>query len=175
MKKRVFNTVYLIIVTILIGLMLEIVYLLLRIPYGSRVEKEVAVSLQATGYTCGAASLKMVLSAFNIEVEEDEIAFLAGTEPKMGTTMAGLQKAAEALGLEMVGMKLSPLLLKLVNKPLIAYLGRHNVVVLGIVGNNIHIADPARGEVWFTMEDFMKLWQGYALVPNKRREVGRRN
>lgn len=164
--RMIIKQILVIITAITFGIALSIIYLYIRLPIGnSRLPDEVASVLQSKGYTCGPASLVMVLRSFGIKATEEEIAKLAGTTAEKGTSMYGLKRAAESLGLEMMGMKLSMQMLKIVNKPLIAYLGTHNVVVYGIENDMVHIANPARGEIWLKTTELAKLWQGYALVP----------
>ena len=167
--KKIIKEILLVVVSIALGFSIATLNWYLRLPTGAeRLNENVEIVLQSKGYTCGPASLVMVLEAYGIEASEEEIASLAGTIPGKGTAMYGLKKAAEALGLEMVGVRLSMHTLKIVNKPLIAYLGHHNVVVLKIEDDKIQIIDPAFGKTWMESSKFKNRWQGYALVPVKR-------
>ncbi len=53
---------------------------------------------QSTEYTCGPSALQAVLRHWGRDVDEDEIAELAGTTPEVGTFPEDLVRSAKALG-----------------------------------------------------------------------------
>ena len=47
---------------------------------------------QSTPWSCGAAAVQMVLAYYGKDVREDKLRSLAGTTPKCGTTITGMQR-----------------------------------------------------------------------------------
>lgn len=64
------------------------------------------IVMASTSYTCGPAALATVLNGMGMDATEDEIITLAGTEDG-GTSMYGLEIAAQAEGLIAKGVNLS--------------------------------------------------------------------
>lgn len=67
---------------------------------GGEVAVRVPEAQQTTTYSCGPAALRGALSAFGIGAEEDELAATAGTTAAGGTSVQGLQQAAEEAGVD---------------------------------------------------------------------------
>lgn len=122
------------------------------------------IVMQTTNYTCGPAALATVLNNMGINVTEQELATLAGTDEN-GTTMYGLVQAAKAKGLNAVGMKLSVNELKKNNIVFLTIDGTtHYSVVREVTNESVYLADPSLGNIEMTREKFSEAYSGNALV-----------
>ncbi len=120
--------------------------------------------MQTTTYNCGPATLATVLNNLGINVTEQELATLAGTDEN-GTTMYGLVQAAKAKGLNAVGMKISVNELKKNNIVFITVNGGpHYSVVREVTADKVLLADPSLGNIEMTKEKFAEVYSGNALV-----------
>jgi len=120
--------------------------------------------MQSTSYDCGAAALATVLNNLGINITEQEIAILAGTD-ESGTTMYGLVQAAQAKGVKATGMKLSVAKLKK-NDIVFLNIGRitYYSVVNEVTVNIVKLADPSLGSIVISKRVFNKIYSGNALV-----------
>ncbi|MDN5216641.1 cysteine peptidase family C39 domain-containing protein [Fulvivirgaceae bacterium BMA12] len=109
---------------------------------------------------CGPACLKMISRFYG---QDYSYTFLK----KMcrmgegGTTLSGLQTAADAIGLQAFSTRLTMEILERERPvPLMAHWhGRHYVVVYNIKGGRIFVADPAKEtNVVYTKSEFEKGW-----------------
>lgn len=126
---------------------------------------------------CGPASLKMVLAYYGVEKTEEELALLAGTDPDLGTSAEGIQKAAEILGFtveiknnstfEDIQAWLDKKVLVIVNwftrgrmdYPESDVPDGHLSVVVGLDDEYIYLQDPEIGKLrQIARDDFMKVW-----------------
>ncbi|MBN1696202.1 MAG: peptidase domain-containing ABC transporter [Spirochaetales bacterium] len=117
---------------------------------------------------CGAACLATVARQYGLKKPISRIREVAGTD-RMGTNALGLVKAAKTLGFIAKGVKGSldqidgniPL-------PAIAHVVQENlfhyVVIHRITKKNILVADPGKGLVRYTPEDFGKVWSGVLIL-----------
>ncbi len=123
---------------------------------------------------CGAACLATISKQYGLKLSIAKIREIAGTD-KQGTNAYGLIKAAEKLGFTAKGVKGNqeaffgefPL-------PCIAHVVvdgslLHYVVIHKITKKEVTIADPAKGIVKKTPEEFFKEWTGVLIfmVPDK--------
>jgi ATP-binding cassette subfamily B protein len=119
---------------------------------------------------CGCACLATISKQYGLKIPISKIREVAGTD-KQGTSAYGIIKAAEQLGFTAKGVK--------VNKPddifsefplpAIAHVvidGKllHYVVIHKITKKEIIIADPAKGIVNYTPEEFFKIWTGILIL-----------
>ncbi|MBZ4656813.1 MAG: lagD [Thermoanaerobacter sp.] len=119
---------------------------------------------------CGAACLATISKQYGLKIPISKIREAAGTD-KQGTSAYGLIKAAEKLGFTAKGVRANkpedifnefPL-------PAIAHViidGRllHYVVIHKITKKELVIADPAKGIVRYTPEEFFKIWTGVLIL-----------
>lgn len=113
---------------------------------------------------CGAAALAMVCRAFGRKVSMTFIRRSAGTG-QTGTTLRGLVKAAEDVGLEARALKASKE--RLAELPLPAILhweSNHWVVLYAVEGQRIRIADPARGLRRVSPAEVEEKWSGWCAT-----------
>ncbi len=136
--------------------------------------RKIPVHFQSASNTCGPAVLLSICEFYVIKTTEQEIATLAGTTPT-GTSLHGLARATDSLGLKATGMELSLEELMGAKTPLIAHLnGGHLVVVVSVHKGQLTVIDPAKGVKSVAAVDFhrnasshlatRKGWQGYVLL-----------
>jgi predicted double-glycine peptidase len=153
------------------------------------------VVVQNLDYSCGAAALATVLRyGFEETVTEAEIIgfiFVFGTTPdegykkyfkRKGFTLLDLKRAARAKGYQSVGYKGMNLLelLELLYTERVPVLVpikpmdfNHFVVVKGIEGDRILLADPAVGNTTMSLNRFLDVWiDGISFVVKPRALAG---
>ncbi|OEC84585.1 MULTISPECIES: cysteine peptidase family C39 domain-containing protein [Methanobacterium] len=129
------------------------------------------VVMSNTTSNCGPASLATVLQNLSINVSQDMVATIAGTDDN-GTTMYGLAQAAQKQGLIVKGLKLKVNELQAWN---LVYLTLDNVghysIVTRINNTIVYLADSDSGNINMTLTDFTESYiqnktseYGYALV-----------
>lgn len=131
---------------------------------------------------CGAACLATISKQYGLNLSISKIREVAGTD-RQGTNAYGMIKAAEQLGFTAKGVKGNqdafftdfPL-------PAIAHVVvdgslLHYVVVHKITKKKIIIADPGKGIVKYTPEEFFKIWTRVLiiLVPTSKFKKGNEN
>jgi ABC-type bacteriocin/lantibiotic exporter with double-glycine peptidase domain/CRP-like cAMP-binding protein len=119
---------------------------------------------------CGAACTAMVCRAFGHDVSLTSIRYAVGTSTD-GTTLRGLVRGGEEIGLHVRAIKSSPDRIDELPLPAIIHWGgNHWVVAYRLRGEKIGIADPGRGLRNVSREELADKWSGYcALVePTER-------
>ncbi len=130
---------------------------------------------------CGPACLAMVCRHYGLILSISSIRNLAGTD-RQGTTLQGMLEAAQRLGFEAQGVKVtSDQALENIPLPAIAHVvteeGRTHYVVMYKVGKGkIWVADPDKGLRVLSREAFGVLWTKVLLVlqPGPEFQPGRR-
>lgn len=118
---------------------------------------------------CGAACLSTIASQYGLKIPISKIREVAGTD-KQGTNAYGLIQAAEKLGFTAKGVKANQeAFFEEFPLPAIAHVVidqslLHYVVIYKITKKEIIIADPAKGIVKYTPEDFFKIWTGVLIL-----------
>lgn len=109
---------------------------------------------------CGPTCLRMVAKYYGRSISLD---YLRNKSQygKLGVSMLGLADAAESIGLKSVGAKLT--FEQLINDaplPAIIHWQQYHFVVLtpGSTKSKLTIADPAKGLIKLSKEDFLKSW-----------------
>ncbi len=128
---------------------------------------------------CGAACLATVSKQYGLKTSISRIREVAGTD-KMGTNAYGVIKAAEQLGFTAKGVKgdqtafFSEFPLPAIAHVVMDSKLLHYVVIHKITKNQVLIADPGKGLVKYTPEDFFKIWTGVLimLVPSATFQKG---
>jgi ATP-binding cassette, subfamily B, bacterial len=108
---------------------------------------------------CGPTCLKMIAKYYGKTITIEylrEKAFLT----KQGVTLSGIAEAAETIGMHTFSAKVNLNSLKVeVPLPCIAHWRqRHYVIVYGIKGDVIYVADPDFGLLEYSTVDFLKGW-----------------
>ena len=118
---------------------------------------------------CGAACLAIISRQYGFRTSITKIREAAGTD-KMGTNAYGMVKAAEQLGFTVKAVKGNqeaffsefplPAIAHVITEDGIL----HYVVLHKITKKQVIIADPAKGIVKMTPEDFFKMWSGVLIM-----------
>ena len=113
---------------------------------------------------CGAACLAMICRYFGRAVAASHIRMAVGTGAD-GTSLRGLQRGGEHVGLEVRTIKASKDRLSGLPLPAIIHWGgNHWVVLYAVEDDRVWIADPARRLRRVTKEDVSENWTGYAAL-----------
>lgn len=131
---------------------------------------------------CGAACLATISKQYGLKLSISKIREIAGTD-KQGTNAYGVIKAAEQLGFTAKGVKgnrdafFSEFPLPAIAHVVVDGSLLHYVVVHKVTKEKIIIADPAKGIVKYTPDDFFKIWTGVLiiLVPTSKFQKGNEN
>lgn len=131
---------------------------------------------------CGAACLATISKHYGLNISISKIREAAGTDRK-GTNAVGMKKAAESLGFTAKVVKgdqdafftefpLPAIANVIVDESLL-----HYVVIHKISKKQIIVADPGKGIVKYTPEEFFKIWTGVLimLVPTVKFKKGNEN
>ena len=118
---------------------------------------------------CGAACLATISKQYGLNLSISKIREVAGTD-KQGTNAYGVVKAAEQLGFTAKGVKgnreafFSEFPLPAIAHVIIDGKLLHYVVIHKITKKEVIIADPAKGIVKYTPDDFFKIWTGVLIL-----------
>jgi HlyB family type I secretion system ABC transporter len=113
---------------------------------------------------CGAACLAMICRHFGRAVGISHIRQVVRTSTD-GTTLAGITRGAEELGLEARSVRASKSRLDSLPLPAVAHWqGNHWVVVYRVDEKHVRVADPARGLRRIPRAEFLERWSGYTSV-----------
>jgi ATP-binding cassette subfamily B protein len=114
---------------------------------------------------CGAACVAMVCRHFGREVAASHIRMAVGTGVD-GTSLRGLQRGGEHVGLAMRAIKASKERLDELPLPAIIHWGgNHWVVLYALESGRAYIADPARRLRRVGRDEVLEKWSGYAARP----------
>ncbi len=122
------------------------------------------IVMATTDYNCGPAALATILNNMEINVTQDELAVLAGTD-ESGTTMYGLLQAARSKGLIAKCLKLSANKLR-PNNIVFLTINRNNhfSVIKEITNTTVYLADSSLGNINMALKNFTTVYSGNALV-----------
>jgi ABC-type bacteriocin transporter len=118
---------------------------------------------------CGAAALASVAAFYNLIIPVSKIRQLAGTN-KMGTTVLGITKAADKLGLEAKAVEGTTDALNKVPLPSIVHVVTdngldHYIVLYKVTPKYFKVMDPAVGRIeTYTIEKFNETWSGVLIL-----------
>ena len=118
---------------------------------------------QVDATDCGPAALAMLLMHFGRLEPLYRLRDLAGTT-QSGTSLLGLKRAAEYLGLQATGFEAKLSELQQLDLPvLLHWENNHYVVLEKLEAKRARLLDPAVGRVWVPLEEFSRKWTGKAL------------
>src|SRR5712691_7481006 len=116
---------------------------------------------------CGAACLATVARAHGLRIPVTTIRQYAGTD-RRGTNVLGMIEAAQHLGFEAKGVKGKLDALQQIPLPSIAHVMigslHHYVVIHKVTAKHITVADPARGIVKQTRDEFAAIWSSVLIL-----------
>jgi predicted double-glycine peptidase len=140
------------------------------------------VVLQRFDYSCGAGALATLMRFYfgDDVTEEDILRSILGSmtkdevedREKNGLSLLDLKLCAERRGYQAVGVRLKYASLPQLKGPVLIHLEtedyRHFVVLKGVRGDRLYLADPSRGNIRMAAERFAQAWSGVALVLGKQ-------
>jgi len=118
---------------------------------------------------CGAACLATICKQYGVKLSIIKIREIAGTD-KQGTSAYGMFKAAEELGFTAKVVKgdkeglLSEFPLPAVAHVIMNDSLQHYVVIHKKTKKHIIIADPSKGLIKYTYEEFLDIWSGVLIL-----------
>ncbi len=118
---------------------------------------------------CGAACLATISKQYGLNIPISKIREVAGTD-KQGTNALGIIKAAEQLGFSAKALKgnkeafFSKFPLPAIAHVVIDGKLLHYVVIHKITQKQVLIADPGKGLVKYTPEEFFQIWTGILIM-----------
>lgn len=122
---------------------------------------------QLNAMDCGPTCLRMVAKHYGKHYNADTLRNKAGFN-KSGVSLLGISETAEQLGFRTRSAQIN--FDKLLQAPLPAILHwnqNHFVVLVSLKKQKAVIADPARGMITYTREEFLQYW-----ISNKKEEIG---
>ncbi len=140
------------------------------------------VIMQRFDYSCGAASLATLMKYyFNDDVSEQELLdYIKETFSNKeyarieedGLSFLELEKVSRSLGYQSASVRLKlPALLEL-SGPVIVFVNtkqyKHFAVLRGIKEDQVFLADPSRGNIQLSVQEFIKEWQGETFILGKK-------
>ncbi|MDZ7805484.1 MAG: cysteine peptidase family C39 domain-containing protein [Gracilimonas sp.] len=108
---------------------------------------------------CGPTCLQMVAKHHGRKYTLERLRKTSGIN-RQGVSLLGISEAAENIGFRTVGAKLSwEQLKKEAPLPCVVFWNQvHFVVVYKIKGNKVYIADPAKGKMTYSKDEFLQRW-----------------
>ena len=120
---------------------------------------------------CGITCLQMICKYYGMRCSSKDIGQFCHAS-KDGVSLYGISQAAKELGFENVCTKLTTDQLVRNNAlPCILHWNQNHFVVLYKISRNgkkFHIADPGKGKISYSKEDFEKSWISYKSEDNKK-------
>lgn len=114
---------------------------------------------------CGAASIAMACRYFGHDVAMSSIRYAVGTGTD-GTSLRGIVRGGEDLGLAMRAIKSSADRVDELPLPAIIHWGsNHWVVLYGVEDGHVRIADPGGSRRKVSRDELAAQWSGYAALP----------
>jgi ABC-type bacteriocin/lantibiotic exporter with double-glycine peptidase domain/CRP-like cAMP-binding protein len=130
----------------------------------SRRRRHFAFVRQLDEMDCGAACLGMVARAHGCKVSLTYVRQESGVSLN-GTTLSGIRRGGEAIGLTTRSFRVSPERLREIPLPAILHWeGNHWVVLYEVGSSSVRIADPAIGLRRVPRGELDEKWTGYAAL-----------
>nr|WP_317360224.1 cysteine peptidase family C39 domain-containing protein [uncultured Tyzzerella sp.] len=118
---------------------------------------------------CGVACLATICECYGLKKNISKIREISGTDND-GTSALGLIKGAEKLGFSAKGVKgdkesiFSEFPLPAIAHTIVDNKFFHYIVIHKISNKHIIVADPAKGVIKYSTEDFFKIWTGILII-----------
>ncbi len=125
--------------------------------------------------SCGFKTVAYILNRRGIHLADDAIRHaLAAHDDSFLLSMKVLVETLQDFSLKPLGVSFAEKDLGTTRMPIITLMKPgHYFVVGGIDGTGVHIYDPDRGELVYSMEKFRELWSGYAIVLDEKPPTGK--
>lgn len=123
------------------------------------------VYIQPDSMDCGPTCLRMIVKHYGRSISLERLRNLSGTT-RLGSSLNAISNAAETIGFRTLAVKVDLLNLK-ENAPLpcICFWNeKHYVVLYKIKRDQFYIADPARGRLVYSKNEFLENWIGKHAV-----------
>jgi len=131
---------------------------------GERLIRRFPLIEQAEEMDCGAACLAMICKHYGVPMTLGKLREMANVSVE-GASLDSIARVGESLGFTVRGMQCTYQNLLGFELPFIAHWeGYHYIVVYGISKNHVWVADPARGLLKMTVEEFERGWTGTCLL-----------
>lgn len=131
---------------------------------GERLIRRFALVEQAEEMDCGAACLAMICRHYGIPMSLGKLRELANVTTQ-GATLESLARAGESLGFTTRGVQCTRDSLMGFELPFIVHWeGYHYVIVYGVSGRWVWVADPGIGFRKMSTEEFERGWSGTCLL-----------
>lgn len=121
---------------------------------------------------CGVACIQMILNYYNSEIPIHKLREMTGTD-RDGASAFGIKQCIERLNFDCLAVQGDSAVWfdEEIRYPVIAHVViekkyMHYVVVFGVSGNHLFIADPAKGKYKITIDEFSLMWTGVLLIPS---------
>ena len=151
-----------------------------RVQSWSELNK-INVVMQQFDYSCGAASLATIMRYyFDDDVTEqslmDDINSIFSDQElnvieESGLSFLELEKIAESKGYQSASVRLSVAALKELQGPVLVFVEpngyKHFAILRGLVEDRVFLADPSRGNIRLSLQEFLKEWSGNTFVLGK--------
>lgn len=140
---------------------------------GKKIERDFPIIIQEKSIECGPICLQMIGKYYGRNLDLERLKKISKMD-KNGTNLVGLSSAADSIGLKNLGVEIS--YQQLVTAPLPAIIhwnGNHFLIAYKANEKKVWVADPSKGKIEYTKEDFCKGWiepnvnqnnQGVALL-----------
>jgi predicted double-glycine peptidase len=146
--------------------------------------RDMNVVKQEKDYSCGSAALATVMIYyFGDKTTEEQIldrlnSFMTEEERQkktlVGFSLLDLKKVAQSMGYRAAGFKLTAEQLARLTAPVIVFVEprsfKHFAVFRGMSWRRVYLADPARGNLRMSLEQFLDEWSGIIFVLGKKGE-----
>jgi predicted double-glycine peptidase len=146
--------------------------------------RDMNVVKQEMDYSCGSAALAtLMIYYFGDKTTEEEIltrlnSFMTEEERQkktlVGFSLLDLKKVARSMGYRAAGFKVAAEQLARLTAPVMVFVEprgyKHFAVLRGMSWRRVHLADPARGNLRMSLEQFIDEWRGIIFVLGKQGE-----
>jgi predicted double-glycine peptidase len=146
--------------------------------------RDMNVVKQEKDYSCGSAALAtLMIYYFDDKTTEEEIltrlnSFMTEEERQnktlVGFSLLDLKKVAQSMGYRAAGFKVAAEQLARLTAPVMVFVEprgyKHFAVLRGMSWRRVYLADPARGNLRMSLEQFIDEWGGIIFVLGKQRE-----
>lgn len=133
------------------------------------------VKHQALDYSCGSAAVATLLTyVYGVQTNEEDVfkaMFAAGDQAKIrreGFSLLDMSNYLNQKGFKAVGYKINYSTIEKEKVPFIALINNegynHFVVVKSLRAGSILVGDPNKGNVIYTRQAFVRMWNGVALI-----------